>query len=128
VIVKWEDVPVAELAKAVDRRNGRIQQMRGFLTLIDVAATVKDRTGRILWANRAAEVLFDASLGDFRGKTIDQVLGPRDYKKAQVHLLQVIGTDVAAFEYHRSDSYAVIRFPFRDDDDQVLIVALRVKM
>lgn len=127
--MKWEDVPISEIDQAFNRRNGRIQQMRGFLSLLrDVAATVKDRSGRILWANHAAEVLFDKSLGDFRGKTIDQVLGPRDYRKAQVHLLQVVGTDTAAFEYHRSDSYAVVRFPFRDDDDDMLIVALRVKM
>lgn len=127
--MKWEDVSLSEIAKTFDRHNGRIQQMRGFLSLLrDTAAVVKDRSGRILWANHAAETLFDMPLADFRGKTIEHVLGPRDYRKAKKQLEKVLDSDVAEFEYHRSASYAVVRFPFRDDDGDVLIVSQRVKL
>jgi PAS domain-containing protein len=127
--VKWEDVPLSEIAKQFDRSNGRIQQMRGFLSLLrEVAATVKDRTGRILWANHAAEVLFETPLSEFRGKMIEEVLGPAEHRKAKKQLQKVLESEVAQFEYHRSNSYAVVRFIFLDDDGDVLIVALRVKM
>jgi PAS domain-containing protein len=127
--VKWENVPLSEIAKQFDRSNGRIQQMRGFLTLLrDTAATVKDRTGRILWANRAAEVLFESPLSEFRGKMIEHVLGPAEHRKAKKQLEKVLASEAAQFEYHRSHSYAVVRFMFVDDDGDALIVSLRVKM
>jgi|SRR5271170_3236006 len=103
--------------------------MRGFLSLMrDTAATVKDCAGRILWANHSAEVMFEEPLAEFRGKTIEQVLGPAEFRKAKKQLEKVLESEVAQFEYHRSSSYAVVRFMFLDDDGDILIVSLRVRM
>ena len=126
--MRWEDVPKDEIERHFNERNGDLQQMRGFFSLLkDTAVTVKDRTGRILWANHAAELMFNMPLAQFRGESIQFALGPNAWPKARKELAKVFRSEMVEFEFQHGQSYSAIRIPFRDDQGDMLVAVLRVR-
>jgi PAS domain-containing protein len=61
-----------------------------FLAILPSAAYVKDRKGRLLYVNAAAEKLWKAKAGDVLGKTLREVLGLSER--------QVIANDLKVFQ------------------------------
>src|SRR5580704_1811434 len=59
---RWTEVPIEELRDEMLRRNGRFQNLLGWMRHSLQANAVLDLSGRLLYANRAAEILWRARL------------------------------------------------------------------
>lgn len=69
----WEKLDETELAKAARTTNGVLQIVTEFLAMLPVPAFVKDKRGRLIFLNAAAERLWKTKAHTAIGKTFSQL-------------------------------------------------------
>lgn len=131
--MKWERLPPGEIAARFEEANGPLHCMKETLALLKEAAAIKDRIGRILWMNSAAEKMWGVSLKEAIGKTMPAVAGDYIGKHSIRQDAEILKTKVGQAFYVPSQnegkpSYSVIKFPFRCAEGDTLICVIRTRL
>ena len=128
-ILDWEKLDQDEIATEFDKRNGMLQQMRGFFAMMrNLPFLIKDKRNRVLWANQAGESLLGMRLHNLRGHKVSELLpNSPEWKDSQKEINKVVQTKAARFQYHPGLPYATIRIPFYDEDGDMIIMVMHMK-
>jgi|SRR5580692_11133379 PAS domain-containing protein len=128
-IAKWTDIDMEKLADAVIGRNGKFHIMIAFMGIALMPALVLDRSGRIIYFNKRAEEYWRVKITHVIGRQFSEILNLNERDAAQ--MARESKTVLAGTEPHVfMECYAkptprmsVLKFPFTDDDDDVLLGA-----
>jgi PAS domain-containing protein len=93
-------------------------EITSFLAMLPIAAFVKDRKGRLLYLNAAAEKLWKVKAKEVLGKTLWQVLDLSE-RQAKANDLKVLQQKAAQLSVHRapparSPLRSILEFPIVD--------------
>lgn len=99
--------------------------------MLPIAAYVKDRKGRLLYLNAAAEKLWNVKAGDVLGKTLCEVLGLSE-RQVKANDLKIFLQNAAHLSVHRaaparSPLRSILEFPVVDVAGRRLIGAITVQ-
>lgn len=131
---RWADLEIADLKAAVYSRNGKVQRMISFLTMVPIPCFLKDSRGRVLHMNALAEVHWHVTIDQARGRTMSEILQMDDsdrrvverqdggvLKKDEPHVyLETMGADLD----NSVRRFSVLKFPLKDEDGESLLVAM----
>ena len=130
---KWVDVDIEKLATEVIGRNGKFHIMIAFMGIALMPAVVTDRNGRLIYMNKRAEVYWGMKTTNVIGQNFaEQVmhLNLKDSLRVQRESKMVLagGEPRVFYECHEGVTdkpirQSVLKFPFGDDDDDVLLGA-----
>lgn len=130
---RWADVPIEELKQEVYSRNGNFQRMISFLAMAPLPAFLKDRGGRVIYMNTRAELLWHVAIDDVRGRTMTEVMhlneterrvAERQDNKVLAGIEACIYMETVSHSESRVRRFSVLKFPLKDDNGEVLLVAL----
>jgi PAS domain-containing protein len=102
-----------------------------FLAMLPVAGYVKDRKGRLLYVNAAAEKLWKVKAGDVLGKTLCEVLGLSE-RQVRANDLKVFQQNAAYLSVHpavpgSSPLRSMMEFPIVSAEGRRVIGGLTVQ-
>jgi len=130
---KWADVDIEKLAVEVIGRNGKFHIMIAFMGIALMPAVVTDRNGRLIYMNKRAEVYWGRKTVDAIGQNFAEEvmhLNLKDSLRMQRESKMVLAGNEPRVFYESHDGVtdkpirqSVLKFPFTDDDDDVLLGA-----
>ena len=130
--MKWERISESRLFDELAEANGDFHLLRSFLSLLPVAATVKDRLGRVLYANQAAARMYGRTAPTLVGREIERIISGIDQRTAaeirRVERKVIEGKPAIMFQQLREAPHpirhSVLKFAFFDSDGDPLLVSL----
>jgi PAS domain S-box-containing protein len=115
------------LSEEIIHRNGRFQQLLGWMRHSLQANAVLDSIGRVIFINHAAEELWGVRLFDVQGKNLCQIMHlnesetMRDCRERQISLEELRPHVIMEGFNHDSEHVSVLYFPYADDAGDVLM-------
>jgi hypothetical protein len=123
----WAEIPIDQLSQEIIHRNGRFQQLLGWMRHSLQANAVLDGSGRVIFINHAAEELWHVRLFDVQGKHLCQIMHlsesetMRDCRERQISMEELRPHVIMEGFNHGSEHVSVLYFPYADDDGDVLM-------
>jgi nitrogen-specific signal transduction histidine kinase len=125
---QWADIDLGKLATEVIGRNGKFHIMVAFMGISLMPALVMDRNGRLIYMNKLAEQHFGVKTTRVIGQPFAEILKLNERDTARMHreskkVLAAHEAHVFLEFYEKPLRQSVLKFPFTDDDDDVLLGA-----
>lgn len=127
---QWADVDIEKLAAEVVGRNGKFHIMVAFMGIALMPALMMDRNGRLIYMNKHAEDFWKVKIKKVLGQQFSEILRltekETDALDRQVRSVLAGGEPRVFLEQSGTDAarrQSVLKFPFTDDDDDVLLGA-----
>ncbi len=129
---KVREMSVDELREAILKINGRFQIMRSFMAIVPIPAIIKDSSGRVLYMNPLAELMFDTTVAKAFGEdtshfhTDDEAVGVATHEKKVLHSKKPHVFLNVYLRRGKRERYTALSFLFTDDDDNFYLGWLAV--
>lgn len=128
--MRWEKVLPHKLAAATEENNPNFHILRGFFSLLPVAAFIADKKGRLLFLNEHAQREWKTRREIAIGRTIASLIGNRQLERELADCtacaLREMSGCVSSHISEDPHLFTLI-FPVTDSNGEVLVAGLVVK-
>lgn len=128
--MRWEKIEIGRLEAELARADADFGRMTSFLAMLSLPAFVKDKKGRFLFLNAAAERLWKIRARDAIGKTKAQIFGDplmqRDVTDGDRKVLRQAAAGVFIHNAKGRIRHIVLKFPFADSSGDRVIGGILV--